>query len=202
MCEYGKKPLEKKTENGGEKEKMNAKYKKSLKLVTLLITAAFIATASAEIYNYLNFSADVGVEGLNLNWDDTGIDTGLSATIQGVSCTLSGLMGPAGGTRTYNNAIKLTSTAATTFDIAVDDVTGGGTTDLTSIVVRIYDEGDTLQGTLTVWDGSVGTTPVTDLSMTGAVTWILEWDITWASTASAGVDTVTVTLQVTTPSPP
>ena len=178
------------------------KSKKSLKIVTLLITAAFIATASAEIYNYLNFSADVGVEGLSLNWDDTGIDTGLSATIQGVSCTLSGLMGPAGGTRTYNNAIKLTSTAATTFDIAVDDVTGGGTTDLTSIVVRIYDEGDTLQGTLTVWDGSVGTTPVTDLSMTGAVTWILEWDITWASTASAGVDTVTVTLQVTTPSPP
>ena len=105
---------------------MNAKYKKSLKIVTLLITAAFIATASAEIYNYLNFSADVGVEGLSLNWDDTGIDTGLSATIQGVSCTLSGLMGPAGGTRTYTTAINLTSTAATTFDIEVVSVTTAG----------------------------------------------------------------------------
>jgi hypothetical protein len=182
---------------------MKLNYKKSLKIVTLLITAAFIATASAEIYNYLNFSADVGVEGLNLNWDDTSIDSGLTADIQGVLCTLDGLMGPAGGTRTYSNAIKLTSTAATTFDIEVVSVTGGGTTDLTSIEVRIYDELDALKGTLDVFSSSTaGTTPVVDLAMTGAVTWRLEWDITWASTASAGVDTVTVTLQVTTPSPP
>jgi hypothetical protein len=172
---------------------MKLNYKKSLKIVTLLITAAFIATASAEIYNYLNFSADVGVEGLNLNWDDTSIDSGLTADIQGVLCTLDGLMGPAGGTRT----------AATTFDIEVVSVTGGGTTDLTSIEVRIYDELDALKGTLDVFSSSTaGTTPVVDLAMTGAVTWRLEWDITWASTASAGVDTVTVTLQVTTPSPP
>jgi hypothetical protein len=202
LCEYGNKPLEKKTENGGETTKMNAKYKKSLKLLTLLVTAVLIATASAQIYNYLNFSAGVGVEGLNLNWDETGIDTGLDATIEGVSCTLTGLKGPAGGTRTYHNAIKLTSTEATSFDIDVVDVTGVGTTDLTSIVVRLYDELDAQQGTLTVWDGDVGDTPVTDMSMTAAVTWRLEWDITWASTAEAGTDTVTVTLQVTTPSPP
>jgi hypothetical protein len=180
---------------------MNAKYKKSLKIMTLLASAVIIATASAQIYNYLNFSAGVGVEGLNLNWDETGIDTGLDATIAGVTCTLTGLMGPAGGTRTYNNAIKLTSTAATTFDIQVVSVTGVGTTDLTSIVVRIYDELDALQGTLTVWDGDVGDTPVIDRSMTGAVTWRLEWDIIWATTAESGVDTVTVTLKVTTPSP-
>jgi hypothetical protein len=182
---------------------MNVKYKKSLKIVTLLITAAFIATASAATYDYLNFSAGVGVEGtLTLNWDDTGIDSGLSANIQGVTCTLTGLEAPAGGTRTYSNAIKLTSTAATTFDIEVVSVTGTGTTDLDSIVVRLYDEGSTLRGTLSVWaSGSAGTTPVTDLSMTDAVTWRLEWDITWETTATVG-DTVTVTLQVTTPSPP
>jgi len=181
---------------------MNVKIKKSLKIITLLMTAAIIATASAEIYNYLNFSAGVGVEGLNLNWDATGIDTGLSADIDGVLCTLSGLKGPAGGTRTYNNAIKLTSTAATTFDIEVVSVTGTGTVNMTSIVVRIYDEGSVLRGTLTVFSGgSAGTTPVIDLSMTGAVTWRLEWDITWASTAIVG-DTVTVTLKVTTPTLP
>jgi hypothetical protein len=111
------------------------------------------------------------------------------------------LKGPAGGTRTYNNAIKLTSTAATTFDIAVVSVTGAGAVNLTSIVVRLYDQVDNLQGTLTVFSGgSAGTTPVTDLSMTGAVTWKLAWDITWASTAVV-TDSVTVTLKVTTPSP-
>jgi len=180
---------------------MKMNYKKSLKFVTLLITALFIAAASADIYNYLNFSAGVGVEGLSLNWNGTGIDSGLSANIQGVSCTLTGLKGPAGGTRTYNNAIKLTSTAATTFKIEVVSVTGAGAINLTSIVVRIYDEGDTLRGTLTVFSGgSAGTTPVTGLSMTGAVTWRLAWDITWASTAIVS-DSVTVTLKVTTPSP-
>jgi flagellar hook protein FlgE len=183
------------------------KNKKILKIVTLLITAAFIATASAEVYNYLNFTAGVGVEGLNLNWDATTIDSGLSANIQGVLCTLTGLKGPAGGTRTYTTAINLTSTAATTFGIEVVSVTtagGSGTTVLDSIVVRIYDETgnpSTLKGTLDVFSsGSAGTTPVTGLTMTGADSWRLEWDITWASTATTS-DSVTVTLKVTTPSP-
>src|SRR4030042_7201911 len=118
------------------------KTKKSLKIITLLISALFIATVSAEVYNYLNFSAGVGVEGLSLNWDDTTIDSVLSADIQGVLCTLTGLSGPAGGTRTYTTAINLTSTVATTFKIEVVSVAtagGSGTTVLDSIEVRIYD---------------------------------------------------------------
>jgi hypothetical protein len=183
------------------------KSKKSLKIISLLISALFIATVSAEVYNYLNFTAGVGVEGLTLNWDDDSIDSGLSANIQGVLCTLTGLKGPAGGTRTYTTAINLTSTAATTFDIEVVSVTtagGSGTAVLTSMTVRIYDEsgGDTLKGTLNVFSGgTAGTTPVTDLSMTEADSWRLEWDIVWASTATVS-DSVTVTLKVTTPSPP
>jgi hypothetical protein len=183
---------------------MNAKYKKSLKIVTLLITAALIATASAATYDYLNFSAGVGVEStLTLNWNDTGIDSGLTANIQGVYCTLTGLEAPAGGSRTYPNAIKLTSTAATTFDIQVAGVTttgGSGTDNLESIVVNIHDGGGGDQGTLDVFSsGSAGTTPVTDLTMSGIETWSLEWVITWKATATAS-DQVTVTLKVTTPS--
>ena len=186
---------------------MNAKYKKSLKIVTLLITAAFIATASAEIYNYLNFSAGVGVEGLSLNWDATTIDSGLSADIDGVLCTLTGLSGPAGGTRTYTTAINLTSTAATTFKIEVVNVVtagGSGTTVLDSIEVRIYDDSggpSTLKGTLDVFSGgNPGSTPVTGLTMADADSWRLEWDISWSSSATVS-DSVTVTLKVTTPSP-
>jgi hypothetical protein len=180
------------------------KSKKSLKIITLLVSSMLIATASATIYNYLNLSAGVGVEGLTLAWDNTDLDTGVSATIAGATCTLNGLMGPAGGTRTYSNAIKLTSTAATTFDIEVVSVTttgGAGIDNLDSIVVNIYDENGDPQGTpLTVFSGgSAGSTPVTGLSMTGAVTWTLEWVITWKTTAVAGTDTVTVTLKVTTP---
>ena len=180
---------------------MNANYKKTLKIVTLLASAVLIATASAATYDYLNLSAGVGVEGtLTLNWDSTGIDSGLSADIQGVYCTLTGLEAPAGGSRTYSNAIKLTSTAATTFDIEVVSVTGV-TTNLDSIVVRIYDESAVQQSSdLTVWDGSAGDTPLTGLTMTDAVTWTLEWEISWGSSAAAGVDSATVLLKLTTPS--
>jgi hypothetical protein len=154
------------------------KNQKSLKIIALLVSALMISTASATIYNYLNLSAGVGVEGLTLAWNDTGIDSGLSATIAGATCTLNGLKGPAGGTRTYSNAIKLTSTAATTFDlevVSVETTTGAGTDNLDSIVINIYNEGSLLQDTLTVFD------------------------ITWKTTAVAGTDSVTVTLKVTTP---
>ena len=180
------------------------KTKKSLKIISLLISALFIATVSAEVYNYLNFTAGVGVEGLSLNWDDTTIDSGLSATINGVLCTLSGLKGPAGGTRTYTTAINLTSTEAVTFDIEVVSVTtsgGSGTANLGSIEVRIYDDTSVspLMETLDVFSGgSAGTTPVTGLTMTDADSWRLEWDITWSSSATVS-DAVTVTLKVTTP---
>jgi hypothetical protein len=184
---------------------MNINYKKSLKIVTLLITAAFIATASAATYNYMYLNAGVGVEGLTLEWSGTGIDSGLTADIAGATCTLNGLMGPAGGTRTYSNAIKLTASAAGTFDLGVVSVTGtggAGTGALESIVVRIYDETSALQGTLTVWaSGAVGTTPVENLAIQTTDTWRLEWDIYWKSTAVAGTDTISVALKVTTPSP-
>jgi hypothetical protein len=184
---------------------MKMNYKKSLKFATLLIASLLIATVSAEVYNYLSLSANVGVEGLTLEWDDTGLDSGLSATIYGATCTISGLKGPVGGTRTYSKAIGLKATANGTFDIEVVSVTGtggSGTDALDSIVVRIYDEGNVSKGNLTVWaSGAKGTTPVTDLQIQNGDVWRLAWEITWKSSAQVG-DTVTVALKVTTPSPP
>lgn len=179
---------------------MKLNYKKSLKLVTLLVTALLIATASAEVYNYLTLSASVGVEGLALVWDKTGIDSGLSATIYGATCTVNGLKGPVGGARTYSKAIGLNATAATTFDVEVVDVTGSGTGDLDYMFIEIYDS-TTLKGNLTVWQNNAkGTTPVTDLSIGASAAWRFEWHIAWKTTADIS-DTVTVTLKVTTPSP-
>jgi hypothetical protein len=179
---------------------MKLNYKKSLKLLTLLVTALLIATVSAEVYNYLSLSAIVGVEGLTLVWDNTGIDSGLSAAITGATCTLSGLKGPVGGTRTYSKAIGLNATADTTFDIEVVDVTGGGTGDLDYIFIEIYDV-SSLKGNLTVWQNNAkGTTPVTDLSITANAAWRLQWTIAWKTSADTS-DTVTVSLKVTTPSP-
>ena len=47
---------------------MNAKYKKSLKIVTLLITAILIATASAQIYSYMYIQGSIEVTSAKLVW--------------------------------------------------------------------------------------------------------------------------------------
>jgi hypothetical protein len=179
---------------------MKTNIKKSLKFAILLISSLLIATVSATIYDSLFLSASVGVEGLNLVWDDTGIDAGLSATIQGAYCTLNGLKAPQGGNRTYSKAIGINATSATTFNIEVVDVTGGSTSDLDYIFIVIYD-GTTFKGNLTVWEGgSKGTTPVPNLSIGANAAWRLEWHIAWKTSAETS-DSVTVSLKVTTPSP-
>ena len=47
---------------------MNAKYKKSLKIVTLLITAALIATVNAEVYRNMYIDGIITVGGAKLVW--------------------------------------------------------------------------------------------------------------------------------------
>jgi len=180
---------------------MKINYKKSLKFITLLLASLLIATVSATIYNSLFLSASVGVEGLSLQWDDTSIDSGLVANIQGAYCSLSGLRAPQGGNRTYSKAIGLKTNASTTFAIEVVDVTGDGTSDLNYIFTEIYDEGNNLKGNLTIWQGGAkGTTPVTDISMDADDVWRLQWTIAWKASADTS-DDVTVSLKVTTPSP-
>lgn len=181
---------------------MKISNKKILKLSTLLATSLLIATASAAIYDNLFLNASVGVEGLYLVWDKTGIDPGISADVKGAYCTISGLKAPQGGSRTYSKAIGINNTGgtSTTFDIEVVDVTGAGTSDLNYIFVEIYD-GDALKGNLTVWQNDAkGTTPVTDLTIAAGAAWRLQWKIAWKDTASTD-DYVTVQLKVTTPSP-
>lgn len=180
---------------------MKTNIKKIVKLLTLLAISMLIATVSATIYDSLFLSAQVGVEGLTLVWDDTGIDSGLSADIQGAYCTLTGLKAPQGGNRTYSKAIGLNNTgAATTFDIEVVDVTGASTNHLDYIFIVIYD-GTTFKGNLTVWENNAkGTQPVENLSIGAGAAWRLEWHIAWQTSAQT-TDSVTVSLKVTTPSP-
>jgi hypothetical protein len=47
---------------------MNAKYKKSLKIVTLLISAIVIATASATTFSYMYIDGSVTVGGTKMIW--------------------------------------------------------------------------------------------------------------------------------------
>jgi len=180
---------------------MKLNYKKSLKLITLLVSALLIATVSADIYNYLYLDATMGVQGLALGWDD-GTDTGVIADINGLTCSVTGLTGPAGGTREYSDAVRLTATGATvTFYVEVIDVTGTSTGDMDTIVVKIYDTSDdslVTGSTLTVWDNGVGSTPTSSMTILEDGIWRVSYEISWKDTAIVG-DTVTAALRVVIP---
>jgi hypothetical protein len=178
---------------------MKTNIKKTLKLVTLLLSTLLIGTASATVYHHLYLSTSIGVAALKLAWDDTGLDTGVSANIQEAYCYISGLEAPRGGSATYNKAIGIKAIASTTFDIEVVDVTGN-TTDLDYILIEIYNGTNGKQGEFYVWQNSQKGTGYTDLSITQDEIWRLQWTIAWKISVETS-DTVEVSLKVTTPSP-
>jgi len=173
---------------------MKINYKKSLKFVTLLVTALLIGTASATVYNYLFLNAGITVEGLPLAWEQ-GTGSGLTWDIQGATCTINGMKGPAGGTKVYSDAVRLTASANATFNLRIASVNGANSS-MSLIIVKLYDASNSSKGTLTVWTGSAKGSDLTSISITNGETWRLQWEISWASGAAG---TVTVQLKVEIP---
>ena len=64
---------------------MNAKYKKSLKIVTLLITTIFIATVSADVYRYMYIDGTVTIGSAKLVWSPGSV----TPTIAGSTATIT-----------------------------------------------------------------------------------------------------------------
>jgi hypothetical protein len=180
---------------------MNINYKKSAKLILLLISTLLIATASAAIYNYMNMDATIGVEGMTLEWVSGSDASSAGTQISGVTCSLTSLKGPANGTRTYSDPARLNNTgiSSTTFNLTIDQVSGD-TAQMNSIVVRLYNySNDASMGTLTVWSGGSQGSDLTSLTIgANGTQWRFQWEITWKSTATTS-HSVAVSLKVQVP---
>ena len=179
---------------------MQINYKKSLKLITLLITSILIATVSATIYDYMYLNADVGVEGMSLDWI-LGSDNATAGTqINGVTAALTELKGPPNGTRIYADPVRINNTGASaiSFDLLVDTVSGD-TGQLDSIIVRIYSLNTTTWvRNVTVWSSGAKGDDETGLSIPSDNMWQFQWEITWKSTATIS-HSVTVNLKIKVP---
>jgi hypothetical protein len=179
---------------------MNINYKKTLKFVTLLISALLIATASATIYDYMYLDANVGVQGMALAWT-LGADNETAGTqINGVTASLTELKGPPNGTRTYADPVRLNNTGASsvTFDLLVDTV-GGDTGELDSIYVRIYSLNTSAWiNNVTVWESGAKGSDATGLPIPADNMWRFQWEIKWKSTATIA-HSATVNLKIKVP---
>jgi hypothetical protein len=179
---------------------MNINYKKSLKLLTLLITSLLIATVSATIYDYMYLNGSVGVQGMTLKWVNGADYSDAGTQINGVTATLTQLKGPPNGTRIYADPVRLWNDGASdaTIDVLIDDV-AGDTSEMDSIVVRIYDLNTTSSvQNMTIWSGGAKGSDATSLLVTSYHAWRFQWEIKWKSTATTS-DSVTVNLQIKVP---
>lgn len=174
-------------------------WKRSTKLVTLLLSSLLIVTASASIYNYMYLDASVGVEGIDLEWK-LGADNSTAGTqIAEATATLTNLKGPPNGTRIYGDPVRLNNTgSAETFDLLIDGVSGS-TANLSSLIVRIYNvTNDASIENLTVWSSGSQGSDLTGLSIGSLHEWRCQWEITWKSIAITS-DSVTVNLKIEVP---
>jgi hypothetical protein len=184
---------------------MNMNYKKSLKIVTLLITSLLIATVSATVYNYLYISSIIGVEGNPIKFT-TGADyTSAKGGAQGISSdnqtvTFSGMTGINGTLRTYSDPLRIKNTHPTddyTVQVRVDGTwTPNNNVKYINITI-INNSNSAVLGCISLVPGGGNSTAFTGSGITmahGAV-WRVQWDIFWLSSATSS-DTTTVKLRV------
>jgi hypothetical protein len=189
LCEYGKKPLEKKTENGGEKTKMNAKHKKSLKIVTLLITAILIATASAQIYSYMYIHGSATISGSELVWA-LGANAPTGASISGHTVNDMNFSVPQNTFKNFTDALELTNNNATTITFNLTSVvTGGSTADFTTLDLVVYDSAGTIDSLDVLTNGAA-----TDIDIDSSETLNIRFEIDPLTDATTGDVAFTITL--------
>lgn len=179
---------------------MKLNYKKSLKLITLLITSILIATVSAQLYDKMYMKATpIGVEGIGVKFT-SGNETSIAGGTfngQGTEVTFSNMKGKPGVTKTYGQAVNITNTNSTydfKIELKLDSWTGAGHANLTCVNVTVYNNAGIKQGTtINLVPAQTGATTTTQLTIPASKVWSVEWVILWADTAVI-TDTIDVTL--------
>jgi hypothetical protein len=185
---------------------MNAKYKKSLKIATLLITSIIIATVSAASYSELFMTASpitIGTasvifsEGSNT----TDISTaGLAAPYTSVTFDNIAVIEP-GETRTYEQAVNITNNAATSKGITIDldSITGDFATNFDYInITMIAADGSTQGNSIEIVStgSNVTSTGPPAATMASGDIWAVRWIIK-AQTDASDAEWFSITLKVT-----
>jgi hypothetical protein len=151
---------------------MNINYKKSLKLITLLISSLLIATVSAQIYNYMYITGSGEVTTTGLQWE-TGPDAPSTTSISGP--TVSVPMNTSNGNpRNYTDCLHLVNldNAAHSFNISVTSSTGD-IDNFTEFNLVLFDENGAQQAVLDLLTAS----SATGLSISNSQTWVVLFEL-------------------------
>ncbi|MEM3697020.1 MAG: hypothetical protein QXQ94_05900 [Candidatus Bathyarchaeia archaeon] len=152
---------------------MKINYKKSLKLITLLITSLFIATVSAQIYSYMYIEGSGTITTGGLSWQ-LGNYAPAGASIVGYTVKNLNLSVPQNQFKNITDCLRIINNDATghTFGLEVTYV-GGDTGNFTTFNLAVYNATGTY-GTLNL---KVQGNSVTGLYIGGSATLYVRFEI-------------------------
>jgi hypothetical protein len=118
---------------------MKINYKKSLKLITLLISSMLIATVSAQYYRFLYIQGSVTISATGLTWvkgNQAGTNVSISGTTATVSLSLSN-----GTTTNITNYLYLKNLDSTSHSITINitDAANSSLYEALGFNITIYD---------------------------------------------------------------
>ena len=184
---------------------MNVNYKKSLKLITLLISALLIGTASATIYNYMYmYATPIGVKStydVNFYDGNDASNAGGSITNNRQTVTFIGMEGSNGTLAKYGDPVRICNndTVAHNTELAFDSwaFSGSALTTLKYVNITLYDSGDSFVGCMSLIPAGGGNETAGTYSLAGNNDWWrVQWDIFWFGNATTS-DSVDITLKIT-----
>jgi hypothetical protein len=182
---------------------MKINYKKSLKLVILLLTSLVIGFASVMAYSEMFMYGSpitIGTAGVQFTpGDNTTSISSLGVTSGGTVITFNLITIAPGEQKTYDEAVNITNTAgsAKTLNVSLVSLTGQFSTNFVEINVTMIDANDVVKGNVIriVSSGSNSTTETGGQSIANTAVWRIRWVIKAKNTATNGQQIV-VTFKV------
>ncbi|MDH5447898.1 MAG: hypothetical protein OEY24_01920 [Candidatus Bathyarchaeota archaeon] len=120
---------------------MNINYKKSAKLILLLISTLLIATASAATFRYMYIDGSVTVGAAKFIWIE-GLDSPGDATISGSTYTVDFDVEP-GTPRNFTECVFLKNNDTEAHNMTISVTTTISATDFTECKMHIYENSTT-----------------------------------------------------------
>lgn len=171
---------------------MKLNYKKSLKLITLLITSLIIATVSAQIYSYMYIEGSGTITSQELGWV-LGSTAPTGATVEGSYVKNLNLSIPTNNPKNFTDCLRIVNNDAVngyTFDLEIITV-GGNSGNFTTFDLVLYNSAG---GRLATLDVKTQGSSASSLSIGTSETQYIRFEVTPVTDATEGYFYFTVKL--------
>ena len=172
---------------------MGRVFKKSVKMLILMLMSIMVVTVTAATYNYMLMEASpINVYSAMVLFKN-GTDASAAGTSVGTNGTyvkFTSMSGWPNVTRVYENATVIHNTDGSQnfpCQLSVGSLTGS----IDELYIKLYDNTDTYHSTVQVH----GTSNSTSFTINAGEVWRVEWRIKWAATALS-TDTAAATLNL------